>query len=336
MTIKKLVNGKFAVDVRPAGAEGKRFRRRFDTRGEAVAYERHVLMHYHNKEWVEKPIERKALSDLLELWWAYHGKNHRYGAMTRVRIEAVLCDMRELGINRSDHLTRKNIIRYRLNLMNRGIKQSTVNRYCAMMSGFFEKLIDAEEFAGNNPFREIRKLTINQPEMAYLAHDDISRLTALLSGDNLKAVLLCLATGGRWGEIANIKGEHIIGGKVIFMKTKNGSRRVVPIAKDLESLVKVKATGRLMTPNYATVRSAIRTVRPDLPVGQSVHVLRHTFATHFMINGGNIITLQKILGHSTIQQTMTYAHFAPDYLADAMRFNPVANIVITEEKEPAE
>src|SRR5699024_8335297 len=113
-------------------------------------------------------------------------------------------------------------------------------------------------------------------------------------------------------------------------------RRVVPIAKDLESLVKVKATGRLMKPNYATVRSAIRTVRPDLPVGQSVHVLRHTFATHFMINGGNIITLQKILGHSTIQQTMTYAHFAPDYLADAMRFNPVANIVITEEKEPAE
>ncbi|EBX0574459.1 site-specific integrase, partial [Salmonella enterica subsp. enterica serovar Utah] len=38
----------------------------------------------------------------------------------------------------------------------------------------------------------------------------------------------------------------------------------------------------------------------------------------------------------TIQQTMTYAHFAPDYLADAMRFNPVANIVITEKKEPAE
>ncbi|WP_176377077.1 tyrosine-type recombinase/integrase, partial [Escherichia coli] len=83
---------------------------------------------------------------------------------------------------------------------------------------------------------------------------------------------------------------------------------------------------RLMNPSYAIVRSAIRTVRPDLPVGQSVHVLRHTFATHFMINGGNIITLQRILGHSTIQQTMTYALFAPDYLQDAVRFNPVAEL----------
>ncbi|EJN3875841.1 site-specific integrase, partial [Escherichia coli] len=37
-------------------------------------------------------------------------------------------------------------------------------------------------------------------------------------------------------------------------------------------------------------------------------------------------TLQRILGHSTIQQTMTYAHFAPDYLQDAVRFNPVAEL----------
>lgn len=45
-------------------------------------------------------------------------------------------------------------------------------------------------------------------------------------------------------------------------------------------------------------------------------------------HGGNIITLQRILGHATIQQTMTYAHFAQDYLADAMKFNPVAGISI--------
>jgi hypothetical protein len=42
-----------------------------------------------------------------------------------------------------------------------------------------------------------------------------------------------------------------------------------------------------------------------------------------MANGGNIITLQRILGHGTIQQTMAYAHFAPDYLQDAITFNPL-------------
>lgn len=328
MTIKKLANGKFCVDVRPAGADGKRFRRRFDTRGEAILYERHVLQHYHEKEWVDKPMERRLLTELLELWWVYHGKNHPYGRKGRVRIAAVLNDLKSINVIRSDQLTRKNIINYRLLLLNRGIKQSTVNRYCAMMSGFFTKLIDVEEYSGANPFHEVRKLNTKQPEMAYLSHEDISLLLERLSGDDLKAVLLCLATGGRWSEVANLKGEHVVGGKVIFMETKNGKRRVIPISKELEEMVVVKATGRLMYPSYGTVRAAIRNVRPDLPAGQSIHVLRHTFATHFMINGGNIITLQRILGHSTIQQTMTYAHFAPDYLQDAIRFNPVAELSI--------
>ncbi len=74
MSIKKLANGKFCVDVRPAGSEGKRFRRRFDTRGEAVLYERHVLQHYHDKDWVDKPTERRSLRELLDCWWLYHGK----------------------------------------------------------------------------------------------------------------------------------------------------------------------------------------------------------------------------------------------------------------------
>ncbi|MNT76632.1 Tyrosine recombinase XerD [compost metagenome] len=71
------------------------------------------------------------------------------------------------------------------------------------------------------------------------------------------------------------------------------------------------------------MRQVLREVKPDLPQGQASHVLRHTFATHFMANGGNIITLQRILGHANIQQTMTYAHFAPDYLQDAITFNPL-------------
>ncbi|OCA65090.1 hypothetical protein A9R10_00050 [Aeromonas piscicola] len=61
----------------------------------------------------------------------------------------------------------------------------------------------------------------------------------------------------------------------------------------------------------------------ELLPGQNTHVLRHTFASHFMMNGGNILMLQKILGHSTIAMTMRYAHFAPDHLEDAMRLNPL-------------
>ncbi|EGB2281058.1 tyrosine-type recombinase/integrase, partial [Salmonella enterica] len=196
--------------------------------------------------------------------------------------------------------------------------------YCAMMSGFFTKLINVEEYSGKNPFHEVKRLKVQQTEMAYLSQDEINLLLEQLTGDDLKATMVCLATGGRWSEVALLKGENVIGGKVVFAKTKNGKPRVVPIAKDLEDAIKVRSTGRLMLPSYWAVRAALKAVKPDLPNGQAIHVLRHTFATHFMINGGNIITLQRILGHATIQQTMTYAHFAPDYLQDAVKFNPVA------------
>ena len=55
-------------------------------------------------------------------------------------------------------------------------------------------------------------------------------------------------------------------------------------------------------------RSGLRKVR------RPWHLLRHTFASHFIMSGGNILTLQKILGHSDLKMTLVYAHLAPDFL----------------------
>ena len=41
-----------------------------------------------------------------------------------------------------------------------------------------------------------------------------------------------------------------------------------------------------------------------------------------MMNGGNILVLQQILGHAKIEQTMVYAHFALGHLEDIIRFGP--------------
>lgn len=46
--------------------------------------------------------------------------------------------------------------------------------------------------------------------------------------------------------------------------------------------------------------------------GASFHSMRHTFASQFMRQGGDIYKLQQLLGHSTVQQTEKYSHFSPD------------------------
>ncbi|WP_229381124.1 tyrosine-type recombinase/integrase [Shewanella psychropiezotolerans] len=48
----------------------------------------------------------------------------------------------------------------------------------------------------------------------------------------------------------------------------------------------------------------------QFPDRQMTHILRHTFASHFMMKGGNILVLRQILGHSDIKDTMRYAQFA--------------------------
>lgn len=71
-------------------------------------------------------------------------------------------------------------------------------------------------------------------------------------------------------------------------------------------------------------RSAQERTGIELPAGQLTHVLRHTFASHFMMNGGNILVLQQVLDHTDIKMTMRYSHFTPDHFESVINFNPLA------------
>ena len=52
--------------------------------------------------------------------------------------------------------------------------------------------------------------------------------------------------------------------------------------------------------------------------GVTFHTLRHTFASHAVMNGVDLFTVGKLLGHKTIQQTQRYAHLAPDHMRSAV------------------
>ena len=124
-------------------------------------------------------------------------------------------------------------------------------------------------------------------------------------------------------EAEQLRAEQLQGGKVLFSGTKSGKNRSVPLAGDLYKVLKAKK-GKLFQSCYSAFRSSINRSGIDLPSGQLSHVLRHTFASHFMMNGGNILVLQRVLGHSDIKMTMRYAHLAPDHLEEVLRLNPIS------------
>ncbi|PAJ71164.1 integrase, partial [Pseudoalteromonas sp. NBT06-2] len=71
MTIKKIDSG-FLVDIRPDGRNGKRYRKKFDTKAEALKFEKFILSQHHNKDWLEKPKDTRRISELIPIWYMHN------------------------------------------------------------------------------------------------------------------------------------------------------------------------------------------------------------------------------------------------------------------------
>ncbi|QJQ94832.1 MULTISPECIES: tyrosine-type recombinase/integrase [Halomonadaceae] len=113
--------------------------------------------------------------------------------------------------------------------------------------------------------------------------------------------------------------------------TKNGRGRSVPLDQNLYQRLKTHGPkiGRLFPRDaYLAFTRALERSGITLPKGQRTHVLRHTFASHFAMNGGNLLTLKNILGHQSIQMTMRYAHLSPDHLTEAVTYGPKAPLTL--------
>ncbi|CTP95328.1 tyrosine-type recombinase/integrase [Escherichia coli] len=320
MSIKKLEGGQYEVDVWPRGRNGKRIRRRFEKKQEAVLFERYVLANADKKEWLGASVDRRTLSELLDTWWLLYGQTQENGEIEKRHLNKTIRALGDPAVNR---LNKRMIAQHRSQRLEDGISAATINRDIYRLSGMFSTLIKLEEFRKENPCKGLEPLKEAPPAMTYLAKSEISKLLDTLTGDDRRVALLCLSTGARWGEGSTLRGEQVNHGRVTFLKTKNGKKRTVPISEELEKEIKTSDTGPLFKVDYENFCELLRQVKPDLPRGQATHVLRHTFASWFMMNGGNIIALQQILGHASIQQTMVYAHLAPDYLQHAVTLNPL-------------
>ena len=323
MSVKKLEDGRYEVDVRPRGRDGKRIRRKFERKSQAHAFERSIIARYQNHEYLNRPADKRRLSEVIALWWQLIGRNKNYANR---RLSAVNCICQDMGDPMIFQIDGRCIIDYRAYRLEQGVKASTINHDLFALSGLFKAMAEIDEFHGENPITAIPALKEQKTEMSYLTELEVEKLLSLCSGDYYRIAVLLLATGARWGEAYQLKAENIVGNKVMFTLTKNGDRRVVPISDDIAQVVKSRGSGRLFRVSYKTFRLRMKEAKPNLPDGQAAHALRHTFATHFMMKGGNIIALQRILGHSDISQTMTYAHFAPDYLLDAVAYNPLSGM----------
>jgi integrase len=242
------------------------------------------------------------------------------------------------------------ILEFRAKLQGTGLAPRTVNLVLALVRTVLRFAVANGHIPASPTDRLGRGKLMLPIETAKLAPpiehpEDVGRLLAVLRelGDELHRpelhpfFALLAYTGLRRGEALGLRWSDVdLERRMITVRrsyegqTKSSKHRTVPVPAGLVSILRAyrladpwkgelvfpNAAGEMYSPN-AKLETLLRRALgcAKLPAIR-VHDLRHVFASHFVMGGGDIFTLQRILGHSTPQLTSdTYAHLSPRHLA---------------------
>ena len=221
-----------------------------------------------------------------------------------------------------------------LNLSNKSVR-----RHISSIKGFYKFLV-MEEIVKNNPFNYVSlpKKEIKLPR--YLTYDELLEIFHSLEiktnydlRDRLILELL-YATGIRVSELINIKIDDIdVYNQSIKVLGKGDKERMVYyndvvktlLAKYLKVYKEFKGLTRHLILNQkgekmttAGISYIINKVIKKISFDKHItpHMLRHSFATHLLNNGCDLLTVQELLGHSSISTTGIYTHVTLDHIKD--------------------
>lgn len=330
MAVKQNQEGKWCVQIDRKGMP--RVRKSFPSQQDAERFEREYLLA--NQKPLIASADQRTLLELIGVWYRYHGVNLSDGVARLAILEQMASD---LGNIPAIELTPVQFLEYRFNCTNREvdpITAKTINNRHGYLAAVYRRLRKLKIINYECPIAETDMIKVHERQLGYLSTHQINKLFPCLKASKNESVWwiaqICIRTGARWGEVEKLTRKQLHNNKVTFEFTKSKKVRSVPLDP-------VFYAGLLRFANYKNPEDRIfcdarkqfgRIVKNsdiNLPRGQSTHVLRHSFASYFIVNGGNILTLQKILGHSDIKMTMRYAHLAPDHLLDAVKFNPLVS-----------
>lgn len=325
MSITRLDDGRWRVDVEPV--KGRRFRKTFTTKGEAQRFESTCRAKcIETPDWSPRLTDRRRLSELVQRWSVLHAHTLADGAARhRLLVELV----KSLGDPVAVKLSGNDYAEYRAKALADGANPKTLNNRLGYLRSVFNVLHQLGEIDYPNPLERVKPLRLQERELSYLTEQQVIQLFQVIhqrckTPHVAMVAAVCLATGCRWGEAQGLTPDRVRDGLVTFTNTKGKRVRSVPVDPLLQArLLDHFQEHGLFSNCLNSFNKTLAASGLPLSPGQASHVLRHTFASRFVMNGGNILTLQRILGHTSLTMTMRYAHLAPEHLQDAIRFGPV-------------
>jgi len=196
---------------------------------------------------------------------------------------------------------------------------------------------------GDSPSKSVKTPRINNAKLRYLSHEEAGLLLNELEGRSKQLydmALLSLHTGMRYGELCELTWKNVnIEQGFINVRDAKGKDRTVFLTDDTTTMLTRLKAGKDREPEsfvfldrngnqIVQVSNAFDRAANGVKLNEGItdkryrvtfHTLRHTFASWHAINGTDLYTLQKLMGHSTPLMTQRYAHLSNTALRDAAR-----------------
>lgn len=214
---------------------------------------------------------------------------------------------------------------------------------------YFENYIDID-------INRLNLMKANKEIILPLSDNEVKQLLTLydnssfLSCRNRSIIMLMLDCGLRLGEVVNLMLSDIdFVNHYLVINGKGSKQRVVPFGSTLsEQLVtyfsyrnSVSSASNsvfLTQKNTAITHNTIKMLFARIKKKKSFsrvypHLLRHTFATNYIYNGGNLEVLRVLMGHSTINITQIYIHLASQMHLINDNYNSHLDTLLNEHKK---
>lgn len=212
-----------------------------------------------------------------------------------------------------------------------GINRKVRALTAAMRRAEFWELISPQNWVKVSKFKE------SKGRVEYHTPQEIKQILKAVNAEWQLVVLLGCRAGLRRGEMAFLKWQDVdfAHNQIYIAPHKTEKYRYIPLSQDLrkalEKAFKARQKGfeyvvvvgeNRNSKNYLTKEYSNKMKKKQIPFRCFLHKLRHTFASHLVINGADLYYVCKLMGHSSIKQTEKYAHLAPTDLKSAIKKLP--------------
>jgi integrase len=200
------------------------------------------------------------------------------------------------------------------------VKKSTVNRELTLMKRLFNLASVWDLFNGKNPVCRVRFFREDNIKLRTLSSDEERRLLSNAAPYLQDLICFALHTGMRVGEIFSLSWRDIdfAQGIISVRAQKTDTIRKIPINNVTRRILDFWSLGRrsefvFYNPDtgkpFCDLKAGFKLACKKAGISDVTwHTLRHTFASRLVARGVDIVTVQELLGHSTVTMTMRYAH----------------------------